>query len=175
ASVALLVPGAQPTLALPQRRSEALDSLQRALQSKSPKALDEALVEVIREGGASHVKRLVDLAQRIPPSDEATYWALVRGAASFVDKPALEELGKLIVSTQKRPIARDLFYALAGNSTRHVITALGPVVRDANDDLKVLAAKHLATLPASESVDVLIAALEAEEARKNPDPESLVV
>ncbi|HLU49933.1 MAG TPA: hypothetical protein VK116_17665, partial [Planctomycetota bacterium] len=65
ASVALLVPGAQPTLALPQRRSEALDSLQRALQSKSPKALDEALVEVIREGGASHVKRLVDLAQRI--------------------------------------------------------------------------------------------------------------
>src|SRR5690606_12278174 len=79
------------------------------------------------------------------------------------------------VSTQKRPIARDLFYALAGNSTRHVITALGPVVRDANDDLKVLAAKHLATLPASESVDVLIAALEAEEARKNPDPESLVV
>lgn len=148
----------------------ALRGLRAALASRDSEAVRKAGVEVSRIGGAAAMKEILDLVSRIPPSDDAVYWSLLTSAASFVDRPALEALGKAIRSGASKPLARDLLYALADNPSPACTAALAPVLKDGPSDLRILAVTKLARMHVPAAADALIAVLAEEEKSRRGEP-----
>ena len=119
------------------------------------------------------MKTLLGVIPRIPESEDAVYWALVRGAVSFVDRPGLEVLGKLIRDQSSRSLARDLVYALADNPSPECVHALEPIALKGPMDLRILAATKLSKIHSPASVEILIAILESEEKTSRETPSDL--
>lgn len=149
---------------------KALRDLRAALVSRDSEAVRKAGVAVSQIGGAAAMKEILDLVSRIPPSDDAVYWSLLASAASFVDRSALEVLGKAIRSGASKPLARDLLYALADNPSPACAAALAPVLKDGPSDLRILAVTKLARMHVPAAVDALIAVLAEEEKSRRGEP-----
>lgn len=141
-------------------------SLRRALQSADPAAVDLAGAELASAGGRVSMRLLLDTIEKVPPSEDSLYWSLVGAAVSFVDRPAIEELGKFLVREKSKPVARDVLYAFAKNSSPYTALAFRPLLFDAPDDLRLLVAKKLSRIRAPATVDTLIELLKAEDKTK---------
>lgn len=152
---------------------ELLGDLKAALARRDGEAVEKAAVGLSRAGGKSSMKALLGVLPRIPASEDSLYWALIRGAVSFLDRPGLEELGKYIRSRSSSALARDLVVALADNPSPECVHALEPVVLKGPQDLRILAATKLSRIHSPAAVDALIGLLEAEERADGGDPGDL--
>ena len=145
---------------------KAFEQLRRALQKGDLKATRSSLETIVRSGGGeAAMKKVLKLSGRLPRDDDQSYWALLEGAASFVDEEGLAALGDFLVANRKKPVARDLTFTLLASETRKVIVALGPLAETGPDDLRLPIIRKIGTLPFVEAVDVLIRVLEEEEKR----------
>jgi hypothetical protein len=155
--------------------ADEMKKLRSALKSGDLTVLDRSLQGLIRIGGEELMKDLTELALKVSAGDDRLYWGYLRGVASFVDEPALKKLGEFISKQSRKPIARDFLYVLGANRTRYAAHALGPVLLDGPDDLRILAAEQIGGIRSPESVDYLVGALEKEEARKKPESTGLLL
>ncbi|HVR74926.1 MAG TPA: HEAT repeat domain-containing protein, partial [Planctomycetota bacterium] len=183
--VALLLPGAlrlpaespapAPEKALDRETAAAIKAaraaLRRALQSADTDAVEEAGDQLASAGGRVSMRLLLDTIAKVPPSEDSIYWSLMGAAVSFVDRPAIEELGKFLVREKSKPIARDVLYAFAQNSSPHTALAFRPLLFDAPEDIRFLVAKKLSRIRAPATVDTLIELLKREEKKgEKPSP-----
>ncbi len=119
------------------------------------------------------MKQLLGLLGKIPQAEDAIYWSVLTGAASFTDRPALEALGKYIKENARSAVARDLLYGLAENPSPECVFALRPVLLEGPDDVRALAATKLGRIHAPESVDLLIEILVKEEKGRKGAPSDI--
>ena len=154
--------------------SKSLKRLRKALTAHDLKAVDEALGALVQQGRPETLKTLLVLASKMPPSQASIYWSLLKGAVSYVARPALSELGQFVVDRRADPIARDVLYALARNRSLSVAEALCPVLEKGTTTLKLMAAENLGYIRDAAAVDCLIEALKVEEV-KSPEKPTLLL
>jgi len=133
--------------------------LPRAIQTRSDDAVKECLETLINAGGKENIQFLLRILPKIPPTEDALYWTLIRGACSFRDRPAMEHLGSAILKARSSGISRDLIFGLAKNRASSAVYALAPVLEKGDPDLQLMAAEKLGTILHPLSVDVLIEAM----------------
>ena len=142
---------------------DALKGVLKALRSGDAKTLEASLEEIIKVGGEKSIGGLLKYATTVPASSQTVYWSLLEGVSSFVDKPALEELGEYIFKNKSKAIARDLLHALQTSRSRNVVYALAPIIRKGPGSLRLKAIKKLARVRSPEAVDVLVEVVKGEE------------
>ncbi len=142
---------------------DALKTVLKSLRSGDAKALESSLEHIIEVGGKKSIAGLLKLTGSVPPGSETVYWSLLEGISSFVDKPALQELGSYIYKNKSKAIARDLLHALQTSRTRNVVYALTPIIKKGPDTLRLKAIGKLARVRNPEAVDVLVEVVEIEE------------
>jgi hypothetical protein len=148
-------------------------SFREALASKDIDEVDRAAAEVARVGGAALMKRLLDLLEKIPPSEDALYWSVIGGVVSFGDRPAETELGKFLVRDKTKALARDILYGLAKNGSPHAVLAVRQCAMEGPEEVRVLAATKLSRIRSKEAVDALIELLKVEEKASPGKPTQL--
>ncbi len=163
AALVLLGPGGVALAQSAAQAREAREAFARAVGSGDATAVKGALGRLVGIGGEDAVELIVKALRRVPASNDSLYWLLIQGASSFVDPPALERLGGLIVKLGRAGISRDLLYGLSSNRSPNVLRALAPIVRDGEGDLRLLAVQKVSQIVSRESVDILIEALKKEE------------
>ena len=154
---------------------DALKTVLKSLRARDAKALEASLEGIIEVGGKKSISGLLKLTGAVPPGSQTVYWSLLEGISSFVDKPALEELGSYIYKNKSRAIARDLLHALQTSRTRNVVYALAPIVRKGPDSLRLKAIGKLARVRNHEAVDVLVEVVEIEEKKSREEHTSVMV
>lgn len=161
---------ASVVLAGPDVRSLA-GELKKGVASQSAEQVEKALEGLIEAGGENAFEAVVKvLAATSRGGSEQIYWQLVSGASGFRDRPALAALGEFLVKKGKKaPYGRDLLFGLENNSSPFVTTALGPVLENGSYDMQLMAADQLAMVRTVASVDLLVAALEREGDRGDPE------
>jgi hypothetical protein len=163
-----------PILAAPPGSDvkEAEDELKKAINASDADATDLAVAKLRTAGGRDASKALTGMALKLPTGQDAIYWKLVNGAASFRDDGGLEEVAKTILESATNPktsaIGRDLLFALANNRAPKVATLVyGPILEKGNDEFKLMAANNICGVEFIEAVDVMIPAFKREEKKKN--------
>ena len=154
---------------------DALKTVLKSLRAGDAKALEASLEGIIEVGGKKSISGLLKLTGSVPPGSQTVYWSLLEGISSFVDKPALEELGSYIYKHKSKAIARDLLHALQTSRTRNVVYALAPIIRKGPDSLRLKAIKKLARVRNHEAVDVLVEVVEIEEKKSREEHTSVMV
>lgn len=154
---------------------EARKNLPRAVEVKSNEEAKKALLVLIKAGGKENIESILKLLPKIPVSEDAIYWDLIQGAASFVDQEAMEDLGETIIRSKANGLSRDLIYGLAKNRSNNAIFALSGVLLRGPSDLQLMAAEKIATIPSPEAVDTLIAALKRDDGKPESDLREAVV
>ena len=144
---------------------DALKGILKALRSGDAKTLEASLEEIIKVGGEKSMSGLLKLVASVPANSQTVYWSLLEGIASFVDRPALEELGGYIYKNKSRAVARDLLHALQTSRSRNVVYALGPIIRKGPNSLRLKAIKKLARVRNHEAVDILVEVVKEEEGK----------
>jgi hypothetical protein len=136
--------------ALTKRDLEAVDAIGREMRSLTGTDATDAL------------ELLLKVAKDIPPTEDQLYWHLVRAAALFHDKGALDALGEFVLKNKKTAFARDIVFSLQDNQNKTAIPMLARILEEAPFDLQLLAIDRLAGIKSVESVDALIAAYQRE-------------
>ena len=136
--------------------------VKRALQAGDVEQLDQALA-TLSQGGASEMRFVLDVLEKMPASQDSFYWSLVGAAAGFKSRPAMDELGKFVVARKSQPIARDLLYGLAKSSSPYVVKPFRPLLFDAPEDVRLLVAKKISKVRSHDAVDALLELLKVEE------------
>ena len=154
---------------------DALKGVLKALRSGDAKKLEVSLEEIIKVGGEKSISGLLKYATTVPASSQTVYWSLLEGISSFVDKPALEELGEYIFKNKSRAIARDLLHALQTSRSRNVVYALTPIIRKGPDSLRLKAIKKLARVRNPEAVDVLVEVVKGEEKKSRDEASEVMI
>ena len=154
---------------------DALKTVLKSLRAGDAKALEASLEGIIEVGGKKSISGLLKLTGSVPPGSQTVYWSLLEGISSFVDKPAMEELGSYIYKHKSKAIARDLLHALQTSRTRNVVYALAPIIRKGPDSLRLKAIKKLARVRNHEAVDVLVEVVEIEEKKSREEHTSVMV
>lgn len=154
---------------------DALKTVLKSLRAGDAKALEASLEGIIEVGGKKSIAGLLKLTGSVPPGSETVYWSLLEGISSFVDRPALQELGSYIYKNKSRAIARDLLHALQTSRTRNVVYALAPIVRKGPDSLRLKAIGKLARVRNHEAVDVLVEVVESEEKKSREEHTAVMV
>ncbi|HZV01227.1 MAG TPA: hypothetical protein VFF73_31235 [Planctomycetota bacterium] len=147
-----------PLVALAADKAKAEKALKEAIARSDSDGVEKACDELNEAGGKESLHAIVNLIQG---TEGSLYWQLVGGASGFKDKPALEELGKVILSHTSN-LGRDLLFALQNNRSSLVTVPLQAVLEKGKYDLQLMAVDQLAALRTVESVDVLIPALKRE-------------
>ncbi len=148
---------------------DALKTVLKSLRAGDAKALEASLEGIIEVGGKKSIAGLLKLTGSVPPGSQTVYWSLLEGISSFVDKPALQELGSYIYKNKSKAIARDLLHALQTSRTRNVVHALAPIIKKGPDSLRLKAIKKLARVRNPEAVDILVEVVEIEEKKSRED------
>jgi hypothetical protein len=154
---------------------EALKAVLKSLRAGDAKALEASLEGIIEVGGKKSIAGLLKLTGSVPPGSETVYWSLLEGISSFVDKPALQELGSYIYKSRSKAIARDLLHALQTSRTRNVVHALAPIIRKGPDSLRLKAIGKLARVRNPEAVDILVEVVEIEEKKSREEHTAVMV
>lgn len=154
---------------------DALKTVLKSLRAGDAKALEASLESIIKVGGEKAITGLLKLTASVPPGSQTVYWSLLEGISSFVDKPALKELGEYIYKNKSRAIARDLLHALQTSRTRNVVCALEPIIRKGPDSLRLKAIKKVARVRNHEAVDILVWVVEGEEKKSRENPTAVMV
>ena len=154
---------------------DALKGVLKALRSGDAKTLEASLEEIIKVGGEKSISGLLKYATTVPASSQTVYWSLLEGISSFVDKPALEELGEYIFKNKSKAIARDLLHALQTSRSRNVVYALTPIIRKGPDSLRLKAIKKLARVRNPEAVDVLVEVVKGEEKKSREEASEVMI
>ena len=154
---------------------DALKTVLKALRTGDAKALEASLESIIEVGGEKAMSGMLKLTAAVPPGSQTVYWSLLEGISSFVDKPALKELGDYIYKNKSRAIARDLLHALQTSRTRNVVCALEPIIRKGPDSLRLKAIKKVARVRNHEAVDILVEVVEVEEKKSREEPTAVMV
>ncbi len=154
---------------------EARKALVKAIESRSNDQVKSCLKTLIKAGGKENIDGILKLLPKIPPSEDAIYWDLIQGAASFADREALEFLGETIIRARAGGLSRDLIYGLAKNRSSNAVFALSGVLLKGSPDLQTMAAEKIATIPSPEAVDALIAALKQLEGKPDSDLRETIV
>lgn len=134
----------------------------RAVKNNDTELAEKALTALLEIGDAEAVKIIVRIAANVPPNQDRIYWQMINTLSVFTDPEALTELGRLIAGYGgKRPIGRDILFALQRNRTLGAVKALREVLtsKKCSKDMREMAAEMLASIRKVESVDVLIEAL----------------
>ena len=142
--------------------AEALLAAAKAGDAEAAGQLGARLAEA---GGAAGLRAVVQAAAA---STGAAYWPIVRAAASFRDREALEELGRQIVGARGKAAegAGDLLFCLQENDHPDVVLPLAHVLERGRHELQLVAANQLAFVRTPAAVDALLAAW-----RADADPE----
>ncbi|MFP6738270.1 MAG: hypothetical protein VCD34_05970 [Planctomycetota bacterium] len=154
---------------------DALKTVLKSLRAGDAKALEASLEGIIEVGGKKSIAGLLKLTNSVPLGSQTVYWSLLEGISSFVDKPALGELGSYIYKNKSKAIARDLLHALQTSRTRNVVYALSPIIRKGPDSLRLKAIKKLARVRNHEAVDVLVEVVEIEEKKSREEHTAVMV
>ena len=154
---------------------EALRTFKVAVNSRDVKAVDQTALSIVQLGGAKAMRGMLNVLEKIPASEDALYWSVLQGVVSFVDPPALEDLGKFILDQKSKPLAKDLLYALAGNTSPCVASALKPVGLKGPETLKILAVTKLSKTCTHGSVDALLEILKQEDKASPGKPSQLAL
>jgi hypothetical protein len=161
-AISLVLVAALAAPALAADRSQAERALKDAAAAGNAEGVQTACDELIECGGKESLDAILAL---LPKVSNQIYWQLASAAGGFKDAPALEELGKQIVSHQgdKSGISRDLLFGLQNNRSSGVTQPLAHVLEKASYDLKLMAIDQLGLLRSVDSVDALIASYKREE------------
>jgi hypothetical protein len=143
-------------------RGTAERALRDAARRGDAAGVERACSELIEIGGNAAISAILAL---VPKTEGKTYWQVTCAASAFHDAPALDRLGKWIVSQQADPrgTAGDVVFALGDNPSPLAVAPLAYVLEKSRLELKLMAADALASFRTVESVDALIAALKREE------------
>jgi|GEM_PF-2047391 hypothetical protein len=141
--------------------NKAKSQLAKAVNEKNKEQIENALVEVVAEGGAKAVNVIVEIILQVNPKDADIYWQLVSALSAFTDESALSELGDIIVKYAATPLGKDILFVLQRNRTTSCIAALRKVIlAEATPvEMRRLAVEILGNIRAVGSVDTLIEAL----------------
>jgi hypothetical protein len=151
-----------------------LRELQIGLRSRDTDKVDQAVGQLAQAGGRKGMKTVLSAMEKLPGGEDGLHWSLVSGAISFVDRPALEELGSFIKEHRSKPVARDLLYGLAKNGSIHAVHAARPVLFDAPAEIRLLAATKISRIRSHEAVAALIELMKDEEKQKTEKPSDLM-
>ncbi len=173
--VALILPFTLPAGEDEKSPSENQKKLFRAIQAGSNDEVQACLEKMIREGGKENIQIILRLLPKIPPSEDAIYWNLLRGACSFRDREALEYLGNSILRLRSSSYARDLIYGMARNRSKSVVYALAPILEKGDVDLQIMAAEKIGTILSPIAVDVLIETMKREEKKSESELRDVVL
>ncbi|MCX7703309.1 MAG: HEAT repeat domain-containing protein [Planctomycetota bacterium] len=142
--------------------NKAKSQLAKAVTEKNKEKIEEALVEIVAEGGAKAVGAILDVLMQVPQKEADIYWQLVSSLSAFTDEDAMAEIGNLIVKYASSPLGKDILFVLQRNRTTATVSALRKVVSAevATPEMRRLAVEILGNIRCVDSVDVLIEALE---------------
>jgi len=143
-------------------KAKAEQKLNAALKAQDSAKVTEACDELLGLGGPEALKVLLS---KVDKTEGQIYWQLVGAASGFKDRPALEELGKFIVSAQsgaKLGLSRDLVFGLQNNTSGYAAVPLGIVLEKGKYDLQLMAVDQLAVTRSTDSIDALVAAFKKE-------------
>jgi hypothetical protein len=137
--------------------------LKRAIATGNLDLADEAIGELVKAGGAASIKTILGLLDEVPPTEDGIYWSLISGAVSFVDRAAMDELGKFVAKHKSGPLGRDLLYGLVKNMSPYVAEAFGDLLTEGPAEVRRLVATKISRVRSHAAVDALIRLLRAEE------------
>lgn len=141
------------------------DELVEAARAGDANAATTICRRLAEAGGVEGLRAILKV---VPDAAGGAYWPLVRGAASFTDRPALEELGRHIVAARGKAAesAGDLLFCLQENARPEVVWPLRHVLEKGRYELQLVAVNQLAFVRSQEAVDAL---LEAWRAGREPE------
>lgn len=135
--------------------------VKRAITSRNEGDLKAAVSDLVRENSAAAAKSLLGNLGSVSPQDENLYWIVVRGAASFTSREALERIGEYAANRKGSATAADLAFALTSNLSESVGVALALILPTATEDVKTLCIEHALAVRAKDAIPGIVDALEA--------------
>lgn len=160
---------ATATTALAQNINELRRDLKDAISRGNVKDTETAVRGFVMNNTRQAAKALGQVLQRLErqTENEAIYWTLVKGMASFTNAESLEEVGEFIADNAKKEFGRDVMFMVQNNYSAACIYLCFKVLEKGTDEVKVMAIDHLGVLGNPEAVPKLISALEKEGKRNS--------
>ncbi len=125
-----------------------------ALAAQVPKPLEDAIRKLVGINTAAAAKVVLGAVKG--NNENAIYWMIVHGAATFGSPEALAEVTKMVLANKSSPVARDIVAALHGNFTAGAEGAMVSILREGSSDLQVLAVEHLMDVGQKAAVEAAI-------------------
>ncbi|HLG42205.1 MAG TPA: HEAT repeat domain-containing protein [Planctomycetota bacterium] len=138
--------------------------LRSAVERENIKDTEEAVKGFIILNNEKAAKELCSLIKWVEgqTSNEAIYWILIKGLASFSNVESLEPVASFVVENGKKPVARDIMFMMQNNYSANCVFFCLPVAKGSNDEIKVMAIDHLGVLQSRDAVAPLIELLKTE-------------
>jgi hypothetical protein len=138
--------------------------LRSAVERENIKDTEEAVKGFIISNSDKAAKELCAMIKWAEgqTSNEAIYWIMVKGLASFSNVEPLETVADYVVSNSRKPVARDIMFMMQNNYSVNCVYFLIPVAQKANEEVKVMAIDHMGVLQSKDAVPPLIAMLKTE-------------
>lgn len=137
------------------------EKFRKALAAQNEKALEEACRELVAIGTPPMAKVILG-SLATPKLETDIYWILIRACAAFGTTDGLQEVAEYVVRHKGQPASRDLAMALHNNFNVQVEGALIHILREGNEELRLLALDHLADIGRKDSVTAIIELLKKE-------------
>jgi hypothetical protein len=141
------------------------NKLRKVIYTANHSELLPAVQELAGWNNADAMKSLLGIAGKRPSRIDPAFWMeayslLLRGAAGMTDTLALQEASKIILRNKANPMSRDFLAMLSNQGNPAIVPPMIRILEDGPDDMRVVAAEHLATIGDKRAIGALVEALE---------------
>ncbi len=152
----------KPNVQEKQDLEQAKKELNEAHQKGDYNGVSDAIKKIAKVNNTEAVKVLVEYSDSKVGQSEDLYWLVSSAFASFTAKGALEEVAKYILRHKGRTISTDVMFLLQGNVSYELIHLLRNILKEGNEDLKLMAIDRFVATGNMAAVKDLIDALNRE-------------
>ncbi len=141
------------------------NKLRKVIYTENKTELLSAVQELAGWNNATAMKSLLLIAAKRPPKIDPSYWMeayslVLRGGAGMTDPAALAEGAKIIIRNKSNPMSRDFLAMLANQGNPAMVAPMIQILKEGPDDMRVVAAEHLATIGDKRAIGPLVETLE---------------
>lgn len=137
------------------------NEFRKALAEQNEKKLEEACRSLVGLNTGAAAKLILSSVAN-PKLETDVYWILIRACAAFSNSDPLKEVAEYVLGRKGQPVSRDLAMALHNNFTPAIEGTLCIILRDGNEELRLLALDHLADIGQKEAVQAIVDVLKKE-------------
>ena len=131
------------------------EKFHKALSTGNLKELEEACRDLVGIGTPPMAKVILG-SLATPKVDAELYWVMIRACAAFSTTDGLHEVAAHVIQNKGRPVSRDLAMALHNNFSAPVEAAMVLILREGNEELRLLALDHLADIGRKDAIGTIL-------------------